>query len=49
MKFADATYRGFDIITTNQASEWTIIDENGSGHVCDSLEECKQTIDSWLN
>lgn len=48
MKFANTTYRGFEIITSKSNSDWTIIDENGSGHVYGSLADCKEAIDGWL-
>jgi hypothetical protein len=49
MAFSNATYRGFEIITSKGNGDWTVITETGSGWVCDSLEECKATIDEWLN
>lgn len=45
--FSIITYRGFEITKSTQG-DWTIIDEYGSGHVCDDLADCKATIDAWL-
>jgi len=45
MTFATATYKGYDII--NNGDTWEVIDDYGSGHVCESWADCKETIDNW--
>jgi len=43
--FNVTSYRGYDI--QNDNGEFTVIDDNGSGHVCDDMADCKATIDGW--
>lgn len=40
-------YKGFDVTKSLTHGEWTVIDENGSGWVCESLDDAKDLIDRW--